>query len=177
MLGILLAVSRYLLLFLLYMFILKLVLMMFREYREILADSKRKKEKEEEISMKKSKVLASMSKNNKDDAFIGSRDEGEASLMVLESSDELLKEGDVFPVHGQIYLGRSQENEIILENPFASAVHARIYLEKGQFWVEDLESINGTFLNDHMVKKPVVLVNGDMIRIGGVVFKYVRWTL
>ncbi len=68
-------------------------------------------------------------------------------------------------------LGRA-EVEIQLEDPFASAHHARIVREGDVAVIEDLGSTNGTYLNDEPLSGPQPLHSGDRIRIGGSEFSY-----
>ncbi|MDD4169074.1 MAG: FHA domain-containing protein [Desulfotomaculaceae bacterium] len=98
-----------------------------------------------------------------------------AELVVDESLFPELKSGETFVVGQEVLLGRDRRCDINIAASFASARHARIYLKEGQYWLEDLESTNGTFLNEIPVDKPIVLANGDIIRIGSVIFRFVRW--
>jgi hypothetical protein len=68
-------------------------------------------------------------------------------------------------------LGRG-EVEIRLEDPFASAHHARISRQGHVFVIEDLGSTNGTYLNDERLDGPQPLHAGDRIRIGDSEFAY-----
>jgi diguanylate cyclase (GGDEF)-like protein len=52
--------------------------------------------------------------------------------------------------------------------------HSRIFRDAGGHCVEDLESTNGTFVNDVEVRGTVVLRNGDLIKCGGAVFKFIE---
>jgi pSer/pThr/pTyr-binding forkhead associated (FHA) protein len=49
-----------------------------------------------------------------------------------------------------------------------SARHARLSYHHNQWWVEDLQSRNGTYLNDERVSVPTVIVSGDELRYGQV---------
>lgn len=49
---------------------------------------------------------------------------------------------------------------------FASALHARVFQRDGEYFVEDLGSTNGTFLNGQKVTMPVALRGGDRLQIG-----------
>lgn len=69
---------------------------------------------------------------------------------------------------GEITLGRDTLNDITLPSDTVSSRHARIYYEKGQWWLEDLGSTNGTYLQDYQIQHPTVLTNGDTIRCGDV---------
>ncbi|MCY3976718.1 MAG: FHA domain-containing protein [Chloroflexi bacterium] len=68
-------------------------------------------------------------------------------------------------------LGRSASNSIIVNDDFASAEHARIVLEDGQWWLEDRRSKNGTRLNDAAIDQRTILANGDLIGIGELTYQ------
>ncbi len=72
-----------------------------------------------------------------------------------------------FPLtQAYIHIGRSRQNEIVIENPHISRIHARLIRQKDVYILEDLNSTNGTFLNERRVTHPVVLQPGDRIRLG-----------
>jgi pSer/pThr/pTyr-binding forkhead associated (FHA) protein len=68
----------------------------------------------------------------------------------------------------QILIGRDPTSELCLQNELVSAQHARLSFHHNQWWVEDLVSTNGTFLNDERVYTPTVLITGDEVRCGKV---------
>jgi hypothetical protein len=70
-------------------------------------------------------------------------------------------------------LGRG-DVEIRLDDPFASAHHARISREGHVVVIEDLGSTNGTYLNEEPLDGPQPLHPGDRIRIGDCEFSYVQ---
>jgi FHA domain len=70
-------------------------------------------------------------------------------------------------------LGRG-DVEIRLDDPFASAHHARISREGHVVVIEDLGSTNGTYLNEEPLSGPQPLHPGDRIRIGDCEFSYVQ---
>ena len=63
-------------------------------------------------------------------------------------------------------IGRSVECELRLEDTFVSQQHARIFDRGGNWYVEDLGSTNGTFVNEQKLVAPAMLTPGDKIRIG-----------
>lgn len=69
-------------------------------------------------------------------------------------------------------LGRGEQAEIRLEDPFASARHARLTRQGGLVVLEDLGSTNGTYLNEELVDGPQPLHQGDRLRIGDSEFTY-----
>lgn len=74
----------------------------------------------------------------------------------------------------EISIGRDDDNTISLGLHTVSRRHARIYTENGRHWVEDLGSTNGTFVNDAEAKAATPLHNGDLIKCGGAVFKFIE---
>jgi pSer/pThr/pTyr-binding forkhead associated (FHA) protein len=68
----------------------------------------------------------------------------------------------------EIFIGRDPACEIVLEDPTTSARHTHLYYLKGQWWVEDMDSTNGTSLNDELISVPVVLADQDVIQCGQV---------
>lgn len=61
--------------------------------------------------------------------------------------------------------GRQPTCQVILDDGSVSRQHAQITESHGQYYVEDLRSRNGTFVNDKPVAKPTQLADGDIIRI------------
>lgn len=94
-------------------------------------------------------------------------------LVVIETGGAELT-GNIFPFTDAIHIGRSSENDIVIDDSFVSHRHAFIREERGGFMIEDLNSINHTYLNDEMLRQRTSLQSGDMIRIGLVTFKFER---
>lgn len=70
-------------------------------------------------------------------------------------------------------IGRDRENDIVLDSDSVSRRHARVEQRAGTICITDLESTNGTFVNDS--PDPVStqeLHKGDQIKIGDTIFKY-----
>ncbi len=70
-------------------------------------------------------------------------------------------------------VGRTPENSITIADDTISSHHARLSFYKGQWWVEDLGSRNGTRVNDIPVEVPLVVTHGDRIELGRVSLKFV----
>jgi len=62
-------------------------------------------------------------------------------------------------------IGRSPDNDLPVDNLAVSNYHARVYFEAGRLVVEDLASLNGTFVNDMRIER-ATLHDGDSIHIG-----------
>jgi pSer/pThr/pTyr-binding forkhead associated (FHA) protein len=83
----------------------------------------------------------------------------------------LLREGQV-SLHftkPEITIGRDPTCDATLEDKTVSNEHARLSFHHNQWWLEDLQSTNGTFLNDERVSAPTVITTSDQIRCGQVV--------
>ncbi len=66
-------------------------------------------------------------------------------------------------------IGRNPTADLHLNDETVSARHARLSFHHAQWWIEDLNSRNGTYLNGQMVTEPVVITSGDELRCGQVV--------
>jgi len=80
--------------------------------------------------------------------------------------------GMIYDLDDDIVLGRGDRAEIRLEDPFASARHARIYAQGNIMVIADLESTNGTYLNEELLQTPRPLHPGDRVRIGDSEFAF-----
>jgi pSer/pThr/pTyr-binding forkhead associated (FHA) protein len=69
-------------------------------------------------------------------------------------------------------VGRSAGNTVILQDTTVSMQHALITRRDAMWWLEDLESRNGTQLNSQPVKNPTVISNGDIVTIGRYNFNF-----
>ena len=68
----------------------------------------------------------------------------------------------------EILLGRDSHCDIPLLDDTVSVRHARLAYHHGQWWLEDLGSTNGTWLNKEKVSTPTVIIGGDQIDCGKV---------
>jgi pSer/pThr/pTyr-binding forkhead associated (FHA) protein len=74
----------------------------------------------------------------------------------------------------QITLGRANDATLVLNDDYASSRHARIFPQDGQWFVEDLGSTNGTYLDRQKVTRPTPVPIGVPIRIGKTVLELRR---
>ncbi|NLV76801.1 MAG: FHA domain-containing protein [Tissierellia bacterium] len=103
-----------------------------------------------------------------------SKDNG-VYLKLVNRKDSLpFKVKEYYPLVGQITLGRGNDNQIILKDPYISKKHLKIVEDEGKFYLEDLNSSNGTYVNGERIMDVVELKNGDRIRVGQVEFLYVN---
>lgn len=72
-------------------------------------------------------------------------------------------------------IGRSEKSNIcISQDPYVSRAHAKIFIQKGEVIIEDLNSKNGTLLNGHQLSKKQKLKIGDIVQIGGTILKVIK---
>jgi pSer/pThr/pTyr-binding forkhead associated (FHA) protein len=71
----------------------------------------------------------------------------------------------------EVTIGRDPACDFYLDNHTVSAQHARLSFHHNQWWVQDLRSRNGTFLNQQLVSEPLVIASGDLLQCGQVIFQ------
>jgi len=70
----------------------------------------------------------------------------------------------------EVMIGRDIHCDLSVLDEALSAHHARIMFHHGQWWLEDLNSTNGTFLNGEKLSVPVVVITGDEFKCGNTFF-------
>lgn len=79
--------------------------------------------------------------------------------------------GRTFELADEVTLGRSGGCQVPLQDAYASQVHARVFPRDGKWYVEDLGSTNGTYLNRRRVAGPMVMKRRDRLQIGNTVLE------
>ncbi|MGO1590675.1 MAG: FHA domain-containing protein FhaB/FipA [Ancrocorticia sp.] len=75
--------------------------------------------------------------------------------------------GTTIPLSGApLVIGRSPDSALVLDDSYSSSRHARLYLDGGQWWVEDLDSTNGTYVAGRRISAPLQLREGVPIVVG-----------
>ena len=81
--------------------------------------------------------------------------------------------GERVPISGTCSLGRGSTNTVALTDEKASRRHALIHAQgQDEFWLSDLGSRNGTYLNGRRVSQPVQLSDNDRITLGNTDFAF-----
>jgi pSer/pThr/pTyr-binding forkhead associated (FHA) protein len=70
----------------------------------------------------------------------------------------------------EVMIGRDPKCDLSMTDEALSAHHARLTHHHGQWWLEDLNSTNGTFLNHEILKTPAVVISGDKFKCGNTIF-------
>jgi pSer/pThr/pTyr-binding forkhead associated (FHA) protein len=93
-------------------------------------------------------------------------------LRIVEPSAH---EGQTFDLDDELTIGRSPGCGVPTpDDIYASTVHARLYRQKDQLWVEDLGSTNGTYVNSEKITQARRLGKGDVLQAGSTVFEVTR---
>jgi pSer/pThr/pTyr-binding forkhead associated (FHA) protein len=73
-------------------------------------------------------------------------------------------------IQPEITIGRDPACECPVEDEAISARHARLSFHHNQWWIEDLNSTNGTILNQEMLDMPTVVISDDKFKCGEALF-------
>jgi len=82
--------------------------------------------------------------------------------------------GRSFELGEELTVGRAPGCQIALDDSYVSQLHARVFRRDNQFYVEDLGSTNGTYLNRKKVTGPVAVRRGDRLQVGKTVLEVAR---
>jgi pSer/pThr/pTyr-binding forkhead associated (FHA) protein len=95
------------------------------------------------------------------------RKEGSRVLFVRSESQQ----GQEYEVKDVIVMGRSEETDVALDDPYASEFHLRLVAQENGMMLHDLGSTNGTYVNGRRVSAPTELRRGDTIQVGKTVME------
>jgi len=98
---------------------------------------------------------------------------GAGAYLVLQAGDRW---SDVFRLAppSDALIGRASSSQIVLRSDQASRRHARIFWHQGHWAIEDLNSRNGTFVNQCRIEQAETLADGDVIEIAGFAIRFTR---
>ncbi|NLG97838.1 MAG: FHA domain-containing protein [Chloroflexi bacterium] len=98
----------------------------------------------------------------------------EMRLRVLQSgTDPNVRPGSLIPLQPETSIGAQSDNTLVLRDKFVSGHHARLRWDGISWWVEDLNSTNGTFINRQRVipGAPAAVAQGAVIEMGDMAFE------
>jgi pSer/pThr/pTyr-binding forkhead associated (FHA) protein len=76
-----------------------------------------------------------------------------------------------FDLIGGLSIGRSKDADVQIADRYASSIHARVFERGGRYYVEDMNSTNGTLLNGADLAGEAEVIDGDTIQIGDTRFR------
>lgn len=68
----------------------------------------------------------------------------------------------------EIILGRDPDCDFTINDETISLRHCKLSYHHKQWWAVDLESTNGSFLNDNLIDSAIIITDGDELRLGKV---------
>jgi hypothetical protein len=89
-----------------------------------------------------------------------------SSLEVVDPAASTLSPGHVLPLDHYTTIGRRAGNSMVLDDSFVSGSHAEIMYDQGAWWIVDLDSTNGTFVNGRPVHTRMPISAGDVVQFG-----------
>jgi hypothetical protein len=98
---------------------------------------------------------------------------GAMSLRTLDAAESSLRPGEALPLQSTTRIGRDPGNTMVIDDPHTSAKHAELRFERGQWWLRDLGSSNGTLVNGEPVRSVIGVRPGDVIQCGRVRFRLI----
>lgn len=93
-------------------------------------------------------------------------------LVVLDPARSAWRRGERVAVGPGATIGREHGNTVVVDEDTVSAHHAVIHWEGRRWWLEDLGSTNGTFVNRQRVDGRHALRDGDEVRFGHVAMRF-----
>lgn len=94
----------------------------------------------------------------------------DAYLVAMKGGE--LDAGARYDLFGGLSIGRAADADVRIEDRFASGIHCRIYSRGPSYYIEDLNSTNGTYLNGGQLRGEAQLSDLDEIRIGDTEFRF-----
>lgn len=92
-----------------------------------------------------------------------------AGISIIQGSEQG-KNREYHLFQNDIIIGRHAHSDIAIIDEAVSSQHARLSYHHNQWWLEDLSSTNGTFLNGSKLTTPTVVITGDQFKCGGAQF-------
>jgi pSer/pThr/pTyr-binding forkhead associated (FHA) protein len=90
-------------------------------------------------------------------------------LHVVRPEDRV---GRAYDLDDEVTVGRAAGCGVSIDyDTYASNLHARLFRQNGNLWVEDLGSTNGTWVNTRRIGERTQLDKGDLLQVGGTVFE------
>lgn len=96
-----------------------------------------------------------------------------ARLVVVDGAESGLAPGTSFSLQPVTHVGRHHDSTIVIVEPFVSAEHAELAYDNGRWWLRDLGSTNGTFINGNQVRVATGVRPGDIVQFGRITLQFV----
>lgn len=91
-----------------------------------------------------------------------------SALEIIDPAESSLPPGTHLPLEHYTTIGRRADSSVVIDDGFVSGSHAEITFDHGDWWLQDLHSTNGTFVNSQPVQGRIRLSDGDIVQFGRV---------
>ena len=129
-------------------------------------DAEKEKKKKEEEKQKKNKEAKPKSPKKKIERKTIIAGRGDSTSICFNFETGPLK-GTIEAIDGEITIGRSADNDLVIDDQTISGKHCKVTFENGQYFLTDLESTNGTSVNGEKISK-IALSAGQTVELGKV---------
>ena len=93
-------------------------------------------------------------------------------LLMLDPARSRWRRGERIAIRPGASVGREVGNTLVVDEDTVSAAHGVFRFEGGRWWLEDLGSTNGTFVNRERVEGRAAIRDGDEVRFGRVAMRF-----
>jgi hypothetical protein len=90
------------------------------------------------------------------------------ALEVLDAGQSSLAVGSMVELLDYTTVGRARDNAFVIDDAYASQHHAELVFDDRSWWLVNLGSTNGSFVNGTKIEDRARLSNGDVVQFGGV---------
>ncbi|MBI3017007.1 MAG: FHA domain-containing protein, partial [Deltaproteobacteria bacterium] len=101
---------------------------------------------------------------------LASSAQGGGACLVLIEGRPLGRKFPLLPP--KVSLGRGKKADLSIDDQSVSQLHSEVVIKNQQVFISDLGSTNGTFVNDVRISGATLLKEGDSVRIGTTIFKF-----
>lgn len=167
------AVLKYAFLILLWLFVWLVVRSLYRDVEVFSPHKSRARRRKDRQARRAAKSPAPSARPMRSTRATGSATRSSKQPTLLVVMDGPLAGMSVPLSASTITLGRAPSNTVVLDDEFVSSHHARVYPDPNtESWaIEDLNSTNGTVVNQQRISTPTVLPAGVPVRIGATTFE------
>ena len=95
------------------------------------------------------------------------------ALLVTDPGESNARRGDVYDLEPVTVIGRHPRATIMIDSTFMSSQHAQLAWQQDRWWVTDMKSTNGTYVNGDRIRVATGIRPGDTLELGGVRFQLV----